>query len=165
MDRYQQGTNMKAWLLRILTNTFINRYRRKVRERDVMEGAASVPVGEGVMSRAAMRGLHDAQGTMQRPLILREIEAAIDELSDDYRIVLLLADVQELAYREISESLGIPLGTVMSRLHRARREVQGRLLKQARQLGILPAEETSAEEGASPISLEDERLRRQGGQR
>ena len=64
-----------------------------------------------------------------------------------------------------SESLGIPLGTVMSRLHRARREVQGRLQKQARQLGILPAEETASGDEGGPISLEQERLRRQGGQR
>ena len=92
MARYQAGTNMKAWLLRILTNTFINRYRRKVRERDVLDGAASVPVGEGVMSRQAMRGLHDSTGAVERRMILQEIEAAIDTLPDDYRMVILLAD-------------------------------------------------------------------------
>jgi len=157
MDRYEAGTNMKAWLMRILTNTFINKYRRKVRERDVLEGTSAGAVGDGVMSRATMRGLREADGQMERRIILQEIEAAIDELSEDQRLVLLLADVHELAYREIAENLGVPVGTVMSRLHRARKELQVKLIKQARQLGVLQ----SVDHGEI-LSLEDARRRRGG---
>src|SRR5688572_24589898 len=67
-DRFEAGTNMKAWLLKILTNTFINRYRRGSRERNVFEGADAAPVGEGVMSRQAMRALTDPVGSAQRRL-------------------------------------------------------------------------------------------------
>lgn len=163
-DRFESGTNLRAWLLRILTNTFINRFRRASRERDVLEGQDADPVGDGVMSRAAMRGLTDPVGDAQRRLLAGEIQAALDELPEDYRLVVLLADVEELSYREIAEVVGCPIGTVMSRLHRARRLMQGRLADQARSLGILQEEDQDDGAGApDPVSLDDYRRRRVGG--
>lgn len=142
-DRYEPGTNMRAWLLRVLTNTFINKYRRTHRERRVFEGDDAEPVGEGVMSRAAMRALHEPDGEAMRSLVSQEIQAALDELSDEHRLMILLADVEELSYKEIADIVGCPIGTVMSRLHRARKQLQTRLLDHAVELGIVPAASTS----------------------
>lgn len=136
-DRYEPGTNMRAWLLRVLTNTFINRYRRTSRERKVFEGDDAEPVGDGVMSRATMRALNDPDGDATRSLVSREIQRALDELSDEHRLMILLADVEELSYKEIADIVGCPIGTVMSRLHRARKQMQTRLVDQAVELGII----------------------------
>jgi RNA polymerase sigma-70 factor (ECF subfamily) len=157
-DRFEAGTNFKAWLLRIQMNAFVNRYRRSVRERQVFEGPMAAPVGEGVMSRATMRGLTDPVGDAQRQLIAREISRAFDELSDDARTMVLLADVEELSYREIAEVIGCPIGTVMSRLHRARKTLQSSLQKHAAQLGIIDADDDAGE----PLSLEAFRSRKAG---
>jgi RNA polymerase sigma-70 factor (ECF subfamily) len=156
-DRFEAGTNFRAWLFRIQMNTFVNRYRRASRERQVLEGPMAVPVGEGVMSRASMRALTDPVGDAQRQLIAREINRAFDELSDDARAMVVLADVEELSYREIAEVVGCPIGTVMSRLHRARKQLQGSLQKQAVQLGIIEEDE---EDTTDPISLEAFRSRK-----
>jgi len=158
-DRFELGTNFKAWLLRIQMNTFINRYRRATRERQVFEGPMAVPVGEGVMSRASMRGLTDPVGDAQRRLIAQEINRAFEGLSDDARAMVLLADVEELSYKEIAEAVGCPIGTVMSRLHRARKQLQLSLHKQALQLGIIEAGEDEADD---PVSLEAFRSRKAG---
>jgi RNA polymerase sigma-70 factor (ECF subfamily) len=140
-DRFEPGTNMKAWLLRILTNTFINKYRRTHRERRVFESDDAEPVGDGVMSRAAMRALHDPDGDALRSLVSREIQRAMDELSEEHRLMILLADVEELSYKEIADIVGCPIGTVMSRLHRARKHLQTKLIDHAVELGIVPSPE------------------------
>ncbi|MCZ7687185.1 MAG: sigma-70 family RNA polymerase sigma factor [Sandaracinaceae bacterium] len=155
-DRFEPGTNMKAWLFRILTNTFINKYRRSTRERRVLEGREAEPVGEGVMSRAAMRTLTDPVSEAHRRIITAEIQEALDALPEDYRVMILLADVEELSYKEIATIVGCPIGTVMSRLHRARKRMQRRLLDQAVQLGIVEEPAT-----AEPVSLEDYRRRKE----
>lgn len=155
-DRFEPGTNMKAWLFRILTNTFINKYRRSSRERKVLEGREAEPVGDGVMSRAAMRTLTDPISEAHRRIITAEIQEALDSLPEDYRMMIVLADVEELSYKEIATIVGCPIGTVMSRLHRARKKMQRRLLDQAVQLGIV--EETAT---AEPVSLEDFRRRKE----
>jgi RNA polymerase sigma-70 factor (ECF subfamily) len=156
-DRFEAGTNFKAWLLRIQMNAFVNRYRRATRERQVFEGPMAVPVGEGVMSRASMRGLTDPVDDAQRRLIAREISRAFEELSDDARAIVLLADVEELSYKEIADVVGCPIGTVMSRLHRARKQLQGSLHKHAVQLGIIEEGDDDIED---PIPLEAFRSRK-----
>jgi len=156
-DRFEAGTNFKAWLLRIQMNTFVNRYRRATRERQVFEGPMAVPVGEGVMSRATMRALTDPVGDAQRRLIAQEITRAFDELSEEARAMVLLADVEELSYKEIAEVMGCPIGTVMSRLHRARKQLQASLQQHARQLGIIDADDDDTED---PVSLEAFRSRK-----
>lgn len=155
-DRYEPGTNMKAWLFRILTNTFINKYRRKTRERKVLEGRDAEPVGDGVMSRHAMRCLTDPVSEAQRGLIHGEIQEALDSLPEDYRVMIVLADIEELSYKEIAEIVGCPIGTVMSRLHRARKKMQKRLMAQAISLGII-----DEPEGAQTVSLDAYRRSRE----
>ncbi len=149
-DRYRAGTNMKAWLLRILTNTFINKYRRKRRERDVFDGALATPVGEGVMSNHAIRGLTQPVEAAQRRMLASEIQGALESLPEDYRAIVIMADVEGLAYREIAEALECPIGTVMSRLHRARKVLRTQLVSQAEAMGIVDVPPTKA-----PISLND----------
>jgi RNA polymerase sigma-70 factor, ECF subfamily len=134
-DRFERGTNIKAWLLRIQYNTFVNRYRRSTRERDIKESMSLQPVGEDVVSRDALRALTDPVGAALRPLIAGELEAALAMLPDDHRMVVVLADVEELSYKEIAEVLGCPIGTVMSRLHRARRTLRAKLLDYAQEHG------------------------------
>lgn len=160
-DRFEAGTNLKAWLFRILTNTFINRYRRKTRERNVMDGIDADPVGEGVMSRAAMRALSSPVADAERTLLAREIQTALDALPEDYRVMILLADVEELAYKEIAEIVGCPIGTVMSRLHRARKMIQKHLVSQAIELGVIEPEQDVQADVDEPISLEAWRRRQE----
>jgi len=157
---FEAGTNLKAWLFRILTNTFINHYRRGVRERRVLDQEESAPIGDGVMSRAAMRGLTDSVSVAQEGLLRDEIKRALDELPEDYRVMIVLADIEELSYKEIAEALECPIGTVMSRLHRARKLMQQRLMQQAIQMGIVV--EAQGEPEAAPLDLAAFRRRKHG---
>lgn len=154
-EQFEPGTNLRAWMLRILTNTFINKYRRNHRERKVLDGEDGEPVGDGVMSRAAMRALQDPDGDAMRSLVSQEIQKALDELSEEHRLMIVLADVEELSYKEISDIVGCPIGTVMSRLHRARKQMQTRLIAQAIDMGIV--QQTAAE----PVSLDAYRKARE----
>jgi len=160
-DRFEPGTNMKAWLFRILTNTFINKYRRNSRERKVLEGRDAEPVGDGVMSRAAMRALTDPVSEAQRRLITAEIQEALETLPEEYRLMIVLADVEELSYKEIADVVGCPIGTVMSRLHRARKRMQRRLVSQAVQLGIIDESRELESDQEEPISLDEFRRRKE----
>ncbi len=162
-DRFEPGTNLRAWLLRVLTNTFINKYRRNTRERRVLDGDEAEPVGDGVMSRAAMRALTDPVGDAMRPIVVKEIQNALDELSDEHRLMIVLADVEELSYKEIADIVGCPIGTVMSRLHRARKQMQHKLIDTALHMGIIDEREGAHGEPISsePISLEAYRKARE----
>lgn len=166
-DRFERGTNVKAWLLRIQYNTFVNRYRRSAREREIKDSMVHEPTGEEVVSREALRALTDPMGTALRPLVSREIEAALAALPEDQRMVVVLADVEELSYKEIAGVLGCPIGTVMSRLHRARRALRKLLIEHAAPGAAQPAERDEAQSQAVPsdnaVSLEAyKRGRRRG---
>lgn len=146
-DQFTPGTNLKAWLFRIITNTFINSYRRK---------AAQPPTTEldDVEETALYRRMADAGGGASEPeravldsVIDGEITAALEELPERFRTVVLL-DVEGFAYREIAEMLDIPIGTVMSRLHRGRKFLQRRLYDLARERGIAAARTMPRPQGA-----------------
>jgi len=158
--QFQIGTNLKAWLVRILTNTFINKYKRGVLERSLMGAEQLDPVSEGWTSAATLRALREPESNMLRPMLADEISGALDSLPEDFRVAVLLVDVQELSYKEASQALGCPIGTVMSRLHRGRRMLKERLIHQARALGLVeeeavPAKEETAEEAnlGAPLEL------------
>ncbi len=120
-EQFEAGTNLKAWLLRILTNTFINRYRRGGLERSVLDGPTADPLADGWISTSTMAALRDPESAALRPMLEAEIRTALDELPEEFRLAVVLADVEELSYREIADVMGCPIGTVMSRLHRGRR--------------------------------------------
>ena len=123
---FQEGTNLKSWLYKILTNTFINTYRSKRRRPALSRarrrgGPLPLPPPGGLEAAAASRSAED--------LVLdhfteAEVKAAVESLPEQFRLAVLLADVEGFSYKEIAEILDVPIGTVMSRLHRGRRALQ-----------------------------------------
>jgi RNA polymerase sigma-70 factor (ECF subfamily) len=165
--QFETGTNMRAWLLRILTNTFINRYRRGGLEKSVLEGPDADPLADGWIGSATMSAMRDPESVALRPMLEREIREALDELPDEFRLAVLLADVEELSYREIADIMGCPIGTVMSRLHRGRRLLKTRLYEHARSMGIVGPEpmigESEREAEPAPVDLGAYRARKAAG--
>ncbi|MCB9727672.1 MAG: sigma-70 family RNA polymerase sigma factor [Deltaproteobacteria bacterium] len=134
--QFQEGTNCKAWLFRILTNTFINGYRRRTKEREILDAQRSGRLAERFFSvGAATRWADPEVGYADRNLSPRVLDA-LDALRPDFRTVVVLADLQDFSYREIAEIVGCPIGTVMSRLFRARKALQAALADHARDYGI-----------------------------
>lgn len=160
-DQFESGTNLRAWLLKILTNTFINRYRRGGLERSVLDGPDADPLADGWVSASTMESLRDPESQALRPILETEIGKALEELPTDFRLAVVLSDVEDLSYKEISDVMGCPIGTVMSRLHRGRRMLKSRLFDQARSLGIVgPEAEVGAIERDSVVELEQYRLKK-----
>jgi RNA polymerase sigma-70 factor (ECF subfamily) len=141
-ERFERGTNLKAWLLRIQFNGFVNKYRRNVKELSAGEAMTQEPGTEATLGRGPLQALLDPQGVALAPLLAKEIQAALAQLPDEHRTVVFLADVEELSYKDIAEVMGCPIGTVMSRLHRARKALQERLSEQAESLGLKAPPET-----------------------
>jgi RNA polymerase sigma-70 factor (ECF subfamily) len=157
-DRFERGSNLKAWLLRIQFNGFVNRYRRHVKEHQASESLSQEPAGESTLGREALRCLLDPQGIALAPVVAKEIEAALAKLPEEHRTVVILADVEELSYKEIAEVIGCPIGTVMSRLHRARKALQELLVEHAISLGLDVAKrptETAAQRTAAEPAAAD----------
>lgn len=140
-DQFTPGTNLKAWLLRILTNTFINRYRRGGLERDLFEGPEADSLTDGWVGATTMRALRDPETQALSPLVEAEVQRALDELPAEFRLAVVLSDIEELSYKEIADAMGCPIGTVMSRLHRGRRLLQKTLREHAVALGIVSEQE------------------------
>jgi RNA polymerase sigma-70 factor, ECF subfamily len=135
-DRFERGTNIKAWLFKILTNTFINRYRRTVKERSIVEGPEQETVQAHVSSRETGDQSADPERWFFDRLLSDDVLKAVDALPIDFRMVVILADLQEFSYREIADILDVPVGTVMSRLYRGRRLLQKALAQYALDSGF-----------------------------
>ena len=134
---FERGTNIKAWLFKIQTNTFINRYRRKVKERELAERPAEDVVLDRFVSSEQVFALKDPEGNFFGQLLSDEIVEALDQVPVDFRMVVILADIQSFSYKEIAEIVGCPVGTVMSRLFRGRRILQKQLYDYAIREGII----------------------------
>jgi RNA polymerase sigma-70 factor (TIGR02947 family) len=135
--QYRPGTNLKAWLYRILTNTFINSYRKKQREP---QQSQTEDVEDWQIARAAShtsRGLRSAEAEALDRLPDSDVKRALAELPEDRRMVVYYADVEGFPYKEIAEIMGTPIGTVMSRLHRGRRQLRELLADYAAQRGLV----------------------------
>ena len=135
-DSFKQGTNLKAWLYRIMTNTYINSYRKA--KRRPVESSADELSDFQLYTTAGhdSTGLESAEVEALKQMPDSEISEAMNDLPEDYRMVVYYADVVGLAYKEIADVMGTPLGTVMSRLHRGRKLLRAALKDVAREKGI-----------------------------
>ncbi len=160
---YREGTNLKAWLVAILRNTFLNNYRRQNLHRKVVEGPEE-NLHWGFTGGSPGPAAVDPETGLLRQSLQGALVSALDELPEEYASVVVLADVEELSYREISEAMGCPMGTVMSRLHRARRMLRTRLGAQAQAAGLRPEVEpaSGAKNDATPAVLADYRHKKAG---
>jgi RNA polymerase sigma-70 factor, ECF subfamily len=133
---FQEGTNLRAWMYRILTNTFINSYRKKQREpltvpeEDVEDWYLYDRLGDSGVEPSA-----EAEVIARMPD--EDVQRALEDLPEVFRLAVLLADVEGFSYKEIAEILGIPIGTVMSRLHRGRRALEKALWEKVRERGLV----------------------------
>jgi len=155
--QFKPGTNLKAWLFRILTNTYINGYRKAQRRPQTADGD---DVEDWQSARAASHdatGLRSAEVEALDTMPDERIREALDSLSDDFRQVVMLADVEGFAYKEIAEIMGTPIGTVMSRLNRARKQLRAQLIEVAGARGIGPMAGQISDETYEPLTMMQER--------
>jgi RNA polymerase sigma-70 factor (ECF subfamily) len=144
---FTEGTNLKAWLYRILTNTYINAYRAKQRrpiEQELNE-VEDLYLYRRLGGLEAARASRSAEDELMDVFQEAEVKAALEGLPETFRMVVLLADVEGFSYKEIAEILDIPIGTVMSRLHRGRKALQKALFEYAVTHGLADRPDASAE--------------------
>jgi RNA polymerase sigma-70 factor (ECF subfamily) len=144
-DTFEAGTNCKAWLFRILTNVFCNRYREREREHEIMTEAEASPANLEQFLGGAGRDDRDAEGALLGHMVSADVEKALAALPSDFRMAVILADLEDFSYKEIAEIMECPAGTVMSRLYRGRKLLQQTLYQYAVEQGII---KSGASDGA-----------------
>lgn len=171
-DGFESGTNARAWLMRIMTNLFRNRYRERAREQEILGEAEASTANVGQFQGSAPR---DAESALFGRMLSRDVEKALALLPPEFRLPVILADLEDLSYKEIADIMECPAGTVMSRLYRGRRMLQKMLSDYASQAAdsgeaMEPSHGSAAEpaaEGSGDKKLVDfetfRRKRQEGG--
>ena len=137
---FKEGTNLKAWLYRILTNTFINTYRAKKRrpEQEQLDDVEDFYLYRRLGGLEAVDAQRGPESEVLDAIPEDSVKRALEDLPEQFRIAVLLADVEGFSYKEIAEITDVPIGTVMSRLHRGRKQLQKRLWDLAEERGLVP---------------------------
>ena len=134
---FQEGTNLKAWLYRILTNSYINTYRKKQRQPQTVEGPDDMDEWY-LFDRLGSRNVEgSAEEEVLDKIPDQDVKAALESLPENFRIPVLLADVEGFSYKEIADMMDTPIGTVMSRLHRGRKGLEKALWDAAKERGLV----------------------------
>lgn len=139
-NSYEKGTNAKAWLFRILKNSYINNYRRDSKRPQQVDYDEVSSFYESI--RAARTDTSDLEDQMYRDLMDDDINGALEDLPEDFRTVVLLCDVEGFTYEEIANMLDVPIGTIRSRLHRGRNLLKAQLLEYAQKRGFAEKSES-----------------------
>ncbi|MGD0082646.1 MAG: sigma-70 family RNA polymerase sigma factor [Acidimicrobiales bacterium] len=139
---FKEGTNLKAWLYRILTNTFINAYRARRRhpEESELEEVEDFYLFHRIGGLEAAAAGRSAEDEVLESMTDTEVKQAVESLPESFRMAVLLADVEGFSYKEIAEIMDVPIGTVMSRLHRGRRALQKALHDYGMARGLVAVE-------------------------
>jgi RNA polymerase sigma-70 factor (ECF subfamily) len=159
-DRFERGTNFKAWIYTVLTHTFIHRYRRQKREREILEGATQEDVASQLRSEEARLLAADPEVAYVENMLSDDVVKALDSLPEDFRTVVVLCDLEGLPYKDIAEAVDCPVGTVMSRLYRGRRLLEQKLAGLAIERGIIKP--GSREVESRVLDLQSFRRRKSG---
>lgn len=142
-DKFEKGTYIKAWLLTILRNTYINEYRRRARRPAAVE-LTGAEAAEDTSPDPTVRYEPEHRGAKElMELLDDEVKLAIESLPDDFRNAVVMADIEDLSYKEIADRMGCPIGTVMSRLFRGRKMLREKLREYAKEKGIAEKEESA----------------------
>ncbi len=158
-DTFQRDSNCKAWLFRILTNTFINSYQKNKRSREVLEAARDEQKAiDGVLVHTQGSGQRDPEGQLIDRTLSDDVVRALEALPTDFRVAVVLCDVEGFSYKEIAEILDCPVGTVMSRLHRGRRLLKNALHDFAVEQGIV-----KSKRGPKPSSADTSAVKTPSG--
>jgi RNA polymerase sigma-70 factor, ECF subfamily len=163
-DGFESGTNARAWLMRIMTNLFRNRYRERAREQEILGEAEASTANVGQFQGSAPR---DAESALFGRMLSRDVEKALALLPPEFRLPVILADLEDLSYKEIADIMECPAGTVMSRLYRGRRMLQKMLSDYASQAAEGATAQTAGEPAKQDENLVDfetfRRKRQEGG--
>lgn len=160
--KFDPGTNLRAWLFRIMFNLFINLCRRNRRGREIHEGHEKADMLQRMLPDEHLAPTSQPEEYFFEKLFSDDVVQALDELPLDFKMVVLLADVNGFSYKQISDILGIPVGTVMSRLHRGRRALRTKLHSFALEEGYIRSA-PRAGDAAPPADLEAYRKRKRSG--
>jgi RNA polymerase sigma-70 factor (ECF subfamily) len=138
---FKEGTNLKAWLYKILTNTYINSYRAKKRrpEQTELDDVEDFYLYKRLGGLEAVEADRSPEAEVLDSIPDEAVKRALEDLPEQFRMAVLLADVEGFSYKEIAEIMDVPIGTVMSRLHRGRKQLQKRLWDLAEERGLVPS--------------------------